>query len=120
MSGLAGAIAVGYEIYPVVNREAGGGLPERAYFLLGGKEGETTVSTIRSRINHSQDDLQPGLVDADLIFAGSEFFVLHIRFCTPEKLEGSLTPIVDKKLISGFSPPTVPPFPHAQDNLECR
>lgn len=113
---LVAAIVLGYEIYPQVTKEAGGGLPEQALFLFG-KEGESTVSAIRSQVNHEQDNLATGTVAADLMFTGSDYLVLRIEYCSPEKKASELTPVVDKKLISSYFPTHVPSLP---DKLNCQ
>jgi len=101
-----GSSEIGYDIYPTVGRQAGGGRPENADFLFS-HEGELTLNTIRQRTN-SQSISTSNILNADLIYSGKDGYILRLGYCTPKqsgvRTHAETIAIVEKKDVSAIFP----------------
>jgi hypothetical protein len=97
---------IGYDIYPTVSRQAGGGRPENADFLFS-HEGESSLNAIRQRTN-SPSDSSSTILNADLIYSGKDDYILRVGYCS-QKSSGVSThketiAVVEKKDVSAIFP----------------
>ena len=116
---LIGATLIGYEMYPAVSRIMGGGRPESGVTFLFGKDGQAVADRLHLQSNHYQDGHAPLEVEGDLIFQTSDFFVLRILYCSPDKRRTELDAIVDKKLINAYFPAVTANVMQSTSEFNC-
>jgi hypothetical protein len=97
---------IGYDIYPTVSRQAGGGRPENADFLFS-HEGDSSLIAIRQRTNF-EGNADSNILNADLIYSGKDDYILRVSYCS-QKASGVSThketiAVVEKKDVSAIFP----------------